>query len=81
MPTTRQCNYRGHSITVRCRESRCVSIGWPPRFEASFSVNPEAEEESGWQQFPPSAFDTSAAATANALTEAKNSIDDNLTRN
>jgi hypothetical protein len=75
MSNTTNSRYRAYSITTRCTEVGPPSDRWGRRFEASFTVDPDAPDESSWQSFPNSAFDSCAKASANALTAAKRSID------
>lgn len=77
MANTRRSSYKGYLITTRWTELMSDVRG-PHRFNASFSVNPADVEESGWQQFETSVFDTSVAAADDALTSAKRSIDRNF---
>lgn len=69
--STRSSRYRAYSITTRCMETAFRS----QRFEASFSVSPDAVDEASWQQFSRLAFDSCTAASDNALAAARRSID------
>lgn len=75
MSTTTNSRYRAYSITTRCTEVGPPHARSGKRFEASFTVEPDAVDESSWQRFPRNDFDSCAAASANALTAAKRSID------
>ena len=75
MPTTGHSRYKGCSITTRWTELEPLPETRAKRFNASFSVDPADAEESPWQQFEASIFDTSVHAASNALMAAKRSID------
>ena len=81
MPNTRRFSYKGYYITTRWTELEPLS-GQPgqaaKRFIASFTVEPMADTEASWQQFPKAVFYTFAAAMANAHKAAISSIDLNL---
>ena len=76
--------YRGCAITTRSVEvGRTTGWGelvawpasWTARFVASFSVDPDDVCLEPWQQFLTGRFSTRILAAANALAEARRSID------
>jgi len=76
--------YRGCAITTRSVEvGRTTGWGelvawpatWTERFVASSSVDPDDACLEPWQQFPTGRFTTRVLAAANALAEARRSID------
>lgn len=75
--------YRGCAIITRSTElpplSACAELSlastWSTPFAASFCVNPDDERIDSWQEFPRGRFATRSLACANALSEARRSID------
>jgi hypothetical protein len=68
-------DYRGYSIITRWTQLRLPTDDSPALFDASFTVEPDAVDEHSWQQFPRAVFGTCAEAVANAVTNARTSID------
>ena len=77
MPNARHFNYKGCSIITLCVEVT-QAVGRPGQFSACFSVKPLVDGAASWHKFPSGTFGDKAAATANALTAAKKSIDSSL---
>jgi hypothetical protein len=75
MPNSSRFSYKGYYITTRWTELAPLSGQAAKRFNASFTVDPMADTEASWQQFPKAVFDTFAGAMANAHKAAMSSID------
>ena len=70
--------YKGHFITTRWVLAGSLDASRPPRFSASFTVDPPDPCRSSWQQFPTAVFGTLLAAVADALAGAMRSIDHDI---
>jgi hypothetical protein len=75
MQNTKRSSYKGYDITTRWTEMLPLADRPAKRFNASFTVEPSAPDADSWQQFPHAVFDTWIAASENALTAARRSID------
>jgi len=76
MPTSKHSNYRGFSITTRCTDLHLVDRRPRRGFSALFAVCPMDPNGESWQAFLETIFATSDAAEADALAEARRSIDE-----
>ena len=76
MPTSKQFSYRGLSITTRWTDLQLAGRRPSTGFDAAFAVRPMDPNGESWQEFPGAVFATSAAAEANALGQARRSIDE-----
>lgn len=75
MPNSTRSTYRGYRIITRWTDLGPLSDRRLNRFDASFTVHPDAIAEESWQEFPKAIFETFDAATANAVAAAHRSID------
>ncbi|MEO8059385.1 MAG: hypothetical protein ABI671_13780 [Burkholderiales bacterium] len=87
MKNDHRSTYRGCSICTRSTEIRrptdwaeldALPSSWARRFTGSFVVDPDAENDDSWQQFPPAIFRSGELAEGHALAVAKRSIDQML---
>jgi len=74
--TSKRSTYRGFSITTRWTDLRLADRRPGLGFDAAFAVCPTDPNGESWQKFPKTIFPTSDAAEANALGEARRSIDE-----
>jgi len=78
LPNSTRSSYRGYRIVTRWTDLGPLSDRRSNRFDASFTVHPNAIDEESWQEFPKTIFETFVAATANAVAAAHRSIDLNI---
>ena len=76
MPNSKRSNYRGFSITTRWTDLHLAGRRPWRGFDAVFAVCPMEPNGESWQAFLKTIFTTSSAAEANALGEARRSIDE-----
>ena len=76
MPNAKRSLYRGFSITTRWTDLNLAGRRPWRGFDAAFAVCPMDPNGESWQAFPKTIFHTSGAAEANALGEARRSIDE-----